>query len=71
MPLTIGLTGNQLVFSWPSAAGGKYQLEYKTNLTDPSWLAESGPFSGTGSSLMYTNSLGAWAQRFFRLKLLP
>jgi len=51
-------------------AGQTYQLEYKNNLTDPSWTPVGSPVTGTGAILALTNNATASPQRFFRLQLV-
>jgi len=41
-------SGSNFVFAWPGLIGQMYQVQYKTNLTDPSWLPLNAPVSGTG-----------------------
>jgi hypothetical protein len=66
----INVGGNQLVFTWSTAAGQNYQIEYKNDLASSSWTSLGGPINGTGSSISFTNDLTT-AQRFFRLRILP
>jgi hypothetical protein len=73
LPLPLSIvqnSGTSLLLSWPAAAGQTYQVEYKNNLTDPTWTALGNPVTGTGTSLTATNSFGVATQRFFRLRLV-
>jgi hypothetical protein len=69
--MTAQATGANVVLTWPGLAGQMYQVQYKTNLTDASWLPLNGPAQGAGASLSLTNSLGAAPRRFYRLAILP
>ena len=69
-PLSIQVTGANLSFNWPSVAGQIYQLESKTNLTDPTWTPVGNPITGNGSTLLFTNTLRPSAQQFFQLQLV-
>ena len=70
VPLSFQASGTNLFLNWPAVAGQIYQLEYKTNLTDPSWIPLGNPVTGTGGTLTLTNNIGASSQRFFRLWLV-
>jgi hypothetical protein len=39
--------------TWPAAPGRSYQIQYKTNLEDPVWLAAPGNISVLGSQGYY------------------
>jgi hypothetical protein len=65
---SITVSGNQFIFGWQSTAGTSYQVQYKDDLTTPSWTSLGSPISGTGGYLTTTNSLGASSHRFFRLQ---
>jgi hypothetical protein len=70
VPLSFQASGANLILSWPSIAGQIYQLEYKDDLTAPTWTPLGSPVIGNGATLTATNSIGASGQRFFRLRLL-
>jgi regulation of enolase protein 1 (concanavalin A-like superfamily) len=59
-----------IVLNWSGVAGQIYQLQCKTNLTDPSWTPIGSPVTGTGTPLTMTNTSGASSQLFFRLQLV-
>jgi hypothetical protein len=69
-PLNIQISGTNLFLAWPAAEGQNYQLEYKTNLSDPVWTPLGGPMMGTGGTLNVSNNLDNLPQRFFRLQLV-
>jgi len=70
VPLNLQFSGTNLLMTWPGVAGQIYQLEYKTNLTDPAWIPLGNPVTGAGQTLMQTNDFGGSPQRFFRLLLV-
>jgi hypothetical protein len=70
VPMNIQISGTNLFLNWPGVAGQIYQLEYKTNLTDPAWTPLGSPVTGTGGALMLTNNFGGSLQRFYRLQLV-
>jgi len=69
--MTAQAFGTNVLLSWPGLSGQMYQVQYKTNLTDASWLPLNAPAQGTGSELSLTNNLGGAPQRFYRLAILP
>jgi len=70
VPLTVQAAGTNLFLNWPGVAGQTYQLEYKNNLTDPTWTPLGNPVTGTGGTLALTLNTGTSPQRFFRLRLV-
>jgi regulation of enolase protein 1 (concanavalin A-like superfamily) len=69
-PLSIQTSGADLILSWPGIAGQNYQLEYKDDLSAPTWTPLGSPVTGNGGTLTATNSFSASNQRFFRLRLV-
>jgi hypothetical protein len=70
VPMTIQPSGTNLWLTWPGVAGQSYQLEYKDDLTAPTWTPLGSPVTGTGGTLTTTNNFGAASQRYFRLRLV-
>ncbi|HEY5233368.1 MAG TPA: lamin tail domain-containing protein [Verrucomicrobiae bacterium] len=70
VPLNLQIVGTNLIFNWTGIPGQIYQLEYKTNLTDPVWIPQGSPITGNGGMLTTTNDFGASSQRFFHLRLV-
>ena len=70
VPLSVQVSGTNLFLNWPGVAGQTYQLEYKNNLTDPTWTPVGSPVTGTGATLALTNNATASPQRFFHLRLV-
>jgi hypothetical protein len=71
VPVTVQISGTNFILSWPSTNGLSYQIQYTTNLANPTWMPVSAPSSGTGASLTFTNAPGAASQGFYRLAILP
>jgi hypothetical protein len=59
------------VISWPLAAGKSYQVQYKTNLTDPVWLNLPGDVTFIGDTGYVSDPSPAPGQRFYRIVLSP
>jgi hypothetical protein len=70
VPVNLQISGTNLIFNWIGILGQNYQLEYKTNLTDPVWIPLGSPITGNGGTLTTTNNFGASSQRFFHLRLV-
>jgi hypothetical protein len=70
VPLGFQISGTNLFLNWPAAAGQSYQLEYKDDLTAPTWTPLGSPVMGTGETLTLTNDFSPSTQRFFRLRLV-
>ena len=70
VPVNIQISGTNLFLNWPAVAGQTYQLEYKDDLTAPTWTPMGDPVTGTGGTLTLTNDFGDSPQRFFRLQLV-
>jgi hypothetical protein len=64
------LNGDNLTFTWMSALGQLYQVEYKDDLTDLQWTLSGAALTGTGGPLNSTNSITGSPRRFYRLRLL-
>lgn len=59
---------NELVtITWTSIAGTVYRLQYKTNLTDPTWLSVPGDVVASGSTVSKTDNPGDIQRRFYRV----
>jgi hypothetical protein len=68
VPLSIQAVGTNLLLSWPTVNGQSYQLEYKDDLTSPTWTPLGSPVTGAGSPLTLTNNFTPATQRFYRLR---
>ena len=57
---------------WSSITGRTYRVQYRANITDPSWLDLSGDVFATTSTATKTDStIGTALTRFYRVSLLP
>ena len=70
VPVNLQTCGTNLILNWTGIAGQTYQLEYKDDLTSPTWTPLGSPVTGNGGTLTTTNNFGASSQRFFRLRLV-
>jgi hypothetical protein len=64
----IGVTNNVATLTWQSISGRVYRLEYKDDLTTPSWTEVPVDVVSTGSSTTATNNTGGATYRFYRVK---
>jgi len=71
-PNAVTLTNHNLKFSWNSASGVVYQVQYKTNLLQANWVTLKS-ITATNTSLYFqdTNPVTSSPQKFYRLLLLP
>jgi hypothetical protein len=67
----LSVSGSQFIFSYPTAVGQAYQLQYTTDLSSGAWLPVGDSFPGTGAPVSLTNSIGSSMQMFFRLSITP
>jgi hypothetical protein len=68
----VALTGGGTMrLTYPVLAGRAYQLEYKTNLMDPEWIALGTPFVAETNTLVLDVDIRAYPQRFYRLAIHP
>jgi hypothetical protein len=65
------LQGSHFIFSWPSALGQAYQVEFKTNLLAANWTPLGNPVIGAGVPLSFTNSSASSPQGYYRVRLEP
>ncbi len=66
-----GTFGFNPVIRWPLASGESYQVQFKTNLTDPIWLNLPGNPAFIGANGYYGDPSPAPGQRFYRIVLTP
>ncbi|MCC6822856.1 MAG: hypothetical protein IT579_19170 [Verrucomicrobia subdivision 3 bacterium] len=70
--LTLTLLGGETTILWSATPGKKYQVQYKTNLTDAGWSNLFGVVTATGSSTSQVdNTSGSGERRFYRVALIP
>jgi hypothetical protein len=63
--------GSTLLFAWATIPGQTYQVQYKTDLSQPAWNNLVGPFTATDVSSMASDLIGTDPQRFYRVVQLP
>jgi len=66
-----GAFSSNPTLTWPLAAGKAYQVQYKTNLTDPVWLKLPGDVTLIGATGYLNDPLPSSGQRFYRIVLSP
>jgi hypothetical protein len=64
-------SGNTINFSWASAAGRSYQVQYRTNLTQVGWLNLNSPITAVGTTTSSSDTMGPGPRRFYRISLVP
>jgi hypothetical protein len=69
--LSMDLTNGVFTITWSSVAGQTYRVQYKNNLTDPSWTDLPPDVTATGPTASATDVVGSLPQRFYRLFVLP
>lgn len=69
--LTAGQANGSFVATWFAVAGGTYQAQYKTNVTQTNWINFGPPIVGSNSTVAIGNLIGGDTQRFYRLIVLP
>lgn len=65
--LSFTRNGNNLLFSWPATVGLNYQLQFKTNLLQATWVNLSPAVPAINASMSYIEPIGASAQKFYRV----
>jgi hypothetical protein len=69
-PISIQVSGGNVSLGWPTVPGATYRIQYKNNLTDPTWTTLGSDQSGTGYPLVLTVDTTTNAQRFYRILLV-
>jgi hypothetical protein len=63
--------GGQLQFSFNTLPGQNYQVQFKSNLTEATWISLDGLISGTGLATSISDNMTGNLQRFYRLLAFP
>jgi len=66
---SISVAGNLVTISWTSIANQTYRVQYKNNLSDPTWTDLAPDVTASGSTASTTDT--TIAQRFYRVAVLP
>ncbi len=61
-------SGTNATLSFPAQSGFNYQVQYKTNLTDPNWASLGGAIAGT-NAVMSVNDPITGGTRFYRVQV--
>jgi hypothetical protein len=65
------LIGNDLTLSWGATVGRTYRVEYKNDLSAPTWTQLGQNLTATSDTLSINDNITGAPQRFYRLVLLP
>jgi len=65
---SVAQVGNNVVVKFPTTTGFKYQLQYKTNLTDPTWLPVGSPVPGNNGTQTVSDAINL-GPRFYRVQV--
>jgi hypothetical protein len=66
--ITPTINGSNIQLSFPTQVGFNYTIQYKHNLTDPSWTTLGSAVPGNGSTRSVNDSASG-GQRFYRLSI--
>jgi len=64
-------TNSAVILTWNAIEGRNYQVQYKTNLTQPGWINFLGPIMATTVTASASNHISVDPQRFYRVLFLP
>jgi hypothetical protein len=65
---SVAQVGTNVVVSFPTTTGFNFQLQYKTNLTDPAWLPVGLPVSGNNGNQTISDPINL-GPRFYRVQV--
>ena len=65
------VANGSIQLAWTALPGVQYQVQYKTNLTQTSWINLSSVITATMNPMTFSNNIGPDPQRFYRAVLLP
>lgn len=69
---SVARTGTTLTIDWVAVSGLNYQIQYSTNLLNPSaWVNLGASIPATNSNMQAPLIIGPDARRFYRVALLP
>jgi hypothetical protein len=69
-PVSIVVSGQNVILNLPTVSGGIYRIQYKNNLTDPMWNTLGSDQTASGNSLQLNVDTTTNAQRFYRVMLV-
>jgi uncharacterized repeat protein (TIGR03803 family) len=67
----VTLNNGTLNLTWSTEVGGRYQLQYNTDLSSSNWINLGSASTATGATLNTTDSVTNGPRRFYRLVLSP
>ncbi len=67
----ISQTGTAVALTRSAVAGQRYQLQYRTNLSQTNWIDLGSACRATNGTLTASDMMGADPQRLYRVALLP
>jgi len=62
-----GSDGTSVEINFDTIPGRSYRVDYKTNITDPTWLPLNAPIPAPGTSMTITDNFAGQTQRFYRV----
>jgi uncharacterized repeat protein (TIGR01451 family) len=65
------ITGNALTLIWTAVPGQLYQMQYKTNLNQVTWINLGSTNLANSSTLSVSDTVRPDPQRFYRIEVLP
>ena len=65
------LTNSRLSLTWSTEAGGRYQVQYNSDLSSSNWTNLTNAVIAAGATLRVTDSATNALSRFYRLVLSP
>lgn len=68
---SITRSGGSINLTWTGMSGLSYQLQYKTNLNQGSWISFGPPVAGANGVMTATDINPADGSRFYRIQMLP
>ena len=68
---TVTAGAGTVSFTWNAMVGLSYQVQYKTNLTQPAWSDLGAPLVATNNTPSASDTTGPDPQRFYRLSVSP
>ena len=68
---SVDKSGNTINFSWDSAVGRSYQVQYETNLAQVGWINLGSPITALSTVTSSSDTIGPDPRRFYRIALLP
>ena len=67
----VTLTNSTLSLTWRTGAGGRYQLQYNSDLSSSNWTNLRNAVTAAGAALSATDSVTNGPRRFYRVVLSP